>query len=1049
MNRNYILTHLHSMYSIGDSTTDPQLYIEKAKELGMKAICFTEHGNVFNWIKKKQLCDKAGIKFIMGVEAYLTKTHDEKIRDNYHSILIAKNKDGIEELLNIVSLATTKDHMYYKPRISFEEFCNLSDNIITTSACLGSPLANLDEKDIWYEKLINRYDYLEIQPHRDQRQIEYNRKLLELSLIYNKPLIAGTDTHEINEYKKECREIMIRGIRKSDKEDDDMANFDMVFKTYDELINMFKVQQSIDEDIYRDAIENTNRIADMVESFDLDYTFKYSNLYSNPYEMLIENVYNSYEEKKKIGAIDINREQEYYDRIDEEVGVFGKLGMESFILLFSEESRWERDNGIFTGPGRGSVCGSLVAYLLDITDVDPIKRNTVFSRFCNEDRISLGDIDKDYCPRDRDAVFNHISDRLGDRNTSFIITFQKLKVKSIIDSIGRALDMPIDEVAMIKKGYSDIERKIIFLDRKLEGGDITQDEYDRQIEEPNKEMEEYLKQFDEIFYYYKGLAGVVSSYGYHPSGLIGSPIDLNENLGITTHKDRDIRISQCDMKNVDSVNYVKYDILSLKTQQVLVDTFKNAGVKYPRSWEIDWDDEKVFDDMIKSPIGIFQFESDSSFEYLKNFKPKTVADIALVTAVIRPSCASFREDVFKRIWHKNPSKEIDEVLKDSYGYLVYQEQQIAFLQKACGFTGGQSDTIRRAIGKKDKELLDMWLPKIKEGYIANSKKEKEEAEKEVDKFMQIFIDSASYSFGLNHAIAYSMITYLTAYARYYYPAEFICAYMDNATTEDDISDSIKLAKIKDVKILPAEYGKSKGDDTIYDKTIYKGVKSILNVSKNVGDDLYILSTQKAHMSFTEALNDIMALPSTNKTNISTLIKVNYFKQFGKAKKLLKVFEVFDEYKGKKQISKDKVKPGIKKIIQRRLIDNIDGYSSTAKLYRIDWIDIVKTVELMLGNEDFSIKEKIVYQLSYLHYIQDDELLKYTIVEVKFKSRYGSWLIKTKGGDMWVDNSSGVDIKPGDMLLINNMIEYNDKRGRIKRVLNSIDIIELDRRKQVK
>lgn len=1047
--KNYVLTHLHSVYSVGDSATQPDDYIEKAKELGMKAICFTEHGNIYNFIKKKQLCDKAEIKFILGVETYLTKTHEEKVKDNYHTILIAKNKSGIEELLEVITMATDKEHTYYRPRLSFEEFCNLSDNIITTSACLGSPLANLDENDEWYEKLINRYDYLEIQPHSVDRQINYNKKLFELAQKYDKPLISGTDVHEINSYKQECRAIWLIGKGY----DDDVREFDLTFKSYDELVDMYKKQNALPDEVWLEAIENTNRLADSVDDFELDYSFKYSNLYNEPYEMIRREVYDAYNYKESIGALVPDREEDYFRQMDEEIEVFHKLGMESFMLLFSEESRWEYKNGIYTGFGRGSVCGSLVAFLLDITDVDPIRWNTVFSRFCNEERISLGDIDKDYCPRDRAKVFEHIAERLGEDRTAYIITFQKLKARRIIDDVGRSLELPQYEVAKIKSGYEVIDKKISALDRKKDNGELSNKEYEENMAVLDKEMDDYLSQFKDIFHYYQGLKGSISAIGFHPSGFIGSPISLTDNLGLVYNEKRNIWISSCDMKNVDSVNYVKYDILSLKTQQVLVDTFKSANKKFPKSWEINWNDEKVFEDMIKSPIGLFQFESDSSFEYLKEFKPQSVQDIALVTAVIRPSCASFRENVFKRIWHKNPSETIDEILKDSFGYLVYQEQQIAFLQKTCGFTGGQSDTVRRAIGKKDPELLAKWLPIIKDGYIKNSPKSKDEAEKEVEEFMRIFVDSASYSFGYNHAIAYSMITYLTAYVRYYYPKEFICAYMNNATDESDTTNAIILSRLKGIDIMPAKYGYSMGNDIVCDDILYKGVKNILNVSEIVGDDLYQHSKENSYNSFIEALDGIMKLASTNKTNIETLIKIDYFSEFGKAKKLLKLFQIYQDMQGRKQMNKDsKVlqdRPGIKKLIIKKLKDGVDGYSCTPKMYKIDWLDIVSTIENMLPDEDFSAKERIENQLSYLHYIKDEKLKRYQIGIVKFKSKYDSWCIKIGDNDFWYKNLSGKEIDRGDLILINNASEYKDKRGRMQRNLMDIDVLNLDRRKQDK
>ena len=921
--KNYVITHLHSIYSVGDSTTDPQIYVDKAKELGMKAIIFTEHGNVYNFIKKKQICDKAGIKFIMGVEAYLTKTHDEKIKDNYHTILIAKNKSGIEELLNAITIATDKEHTYYKPRLSFEEFCNLSNNIITTSACLGSPLANLDEDDEWYEKLIKRYDYLEIQPHAIDRQIRYNKKLFELSQKYDKPLISGSDTHEIDAYKQECRAIWLIGKGY----DDDVREFDLTFKSYDELIEMYKKQNALPEEIWLDAIENTNRLADSVDDFELDYSFKYPDIYSNPYDEMFKKAYDELNRQIENGILADNMFDVYSNRIDEELQVFDKQGMCSFILFMSQLLVWCREQGIPIGFGRGSVTGSLVCYLLKITDVDAIEWKTNFARFVNDGRISLGDIDTDVSPDDRAKVYAYIRNQFTDEKSAYITTFQKLKVNRIIDDVGRALNMPEYEKARIKKGYNDLELKMKAIQKEFENDKITQKEFDAKELEIEKEIDEYMSQFKDVFQYYKGLSGAISAVGIHACfhedtlittksgykkikdvavgdyvlthnnryrevvdvmcrksndnikvnvrgnriittkdhpflskdgvgeeakwvraeelngkyvgihlninsnkvewngvikdinqyvknvniknitdeviysesfmrfyfiedgimwvkakieeyeseeidvynlsvyednsycadsvivhncGMIGSPINLISSIGLYKNEKKDCWVSQCDMKNVDSVNYVKYDILSLKTLQVVRDAFKMAGRKYPSSYEINWKDEKVFDDMITSPVGLFQMESQSSFEYLKKLKPKSVEDISFVNAIIRPSCASFRDNAIQKILNKNPTKEIDELLSSTYGYLIYQEQIIEFLQKICGFTASEADTIRRAIGKKDKALLDMWLPKVEEGYVKNSSKTKEEATKDFHTFYIILQQASDYGLKIAH-----------------------------------------------------------------------------------------------------------------------------------------------------------------------------------------------------------------------------------------------------------------------------------------------------------
>lgn len=425
---NYTVYHLHSELSLLDSTTNYKDYILRAKDSGQKAICFTEHGNTYNWVEKKMFCEMTHykvyhddvfeytdakhldkvkqrfyeffhcdpfikelppIKYIHGVEVYLTETLDEKIKDNYHTILIAKNYQGLREINVLVDLSTTESHMYYKPRISFEEFMQISDNVIKTSACLASPLWKLyksGDPHQWVERLLPHYDFLEVQPHNHQDQKEFNIWLYNLSKAFDIPLIAGTDTHSISQYKAECR-TMLQYAKNIDFGDED--TFDLTWKSYDDLVHMFEEQGVLPEQAYLEAIKNTNRMADSVEDFQLDLSFKYPKLYDNEEEVFVDRIKKMYWEKVNAGIIEDN--PVYETKIREELRVLKKIGMIGFMLFMSELVCWCHENDIPTGPCRGSVGGSTVAYITGIIDVNPVIWNTVFSRFANEDRMEIGD----------------------------------------------------------------------------------------------------------------------------------------------------------------------------------------------------------------------------------------------------------------------------------------------------------------------------------------------------------------------------------------------------------------------------------------------------------------------------------------------------------------------------------------------------------------------------------------------------------------------------------------------------------------------------------
>lgn len=389
----YVAYHVHSDYSLLDSATNFQEYIDKAKELGQIALGFSEHGNTRGWVAKKMACDKAGIKYLHGVEIYLTEqlknADGEKVRDNYHTVLIAKNHQGFLELNKLVSMSDDEEHKYYVGRISFDEFLDISQNIIKISACLASPLNKLEVTHPYYERLVRQYDYLEIQPHSCADQVSYNRHLAQLAERYGKPLIAGTDAHSVNQYKSECRRILTDAKKKSYPDDE----LDLVYKSRPELEAAFEKQDAIPLVLWEQAIDNTVEMAESVEQFELDVSLKYPILYGSPEadrEKFIENIWTSLDEKLKAGIIPPEQEQGFREALEEEIRVFTKIGMMGFMESMSEIIRWCKSNGICIGPGRGSVSGSRAAYVTDIIDVNPERWKTVFSRFANSSRREVG-----------------------------------------------------------------------------------------------------------------------------------------------------------------------------------------------------------------------------------------------------------------------------------------------------------------------------------------------------------------------------------------------------------------------------------------------------------------------------------------------------------------------------------------------------------------------------------------------------------------------------------------------------------------------------------
>ena len=956
---NYVVFHCHSDLSLLDSTTKFTDYINRAVELNQKAICFTEHGNIMRWVAKKEACDKAGIKYLHGCEVYLTAQLYPKVRDNYHTILIAKNMDGLKEINQLISISNNDEHFYFKPRISFEEFLNISNNVIKISACLASPLAKIQneiymlgtkkdatEEDVErrillgnnFQKILQHYDYYEIQPHVNSReQKEYNKQLFEWSKKYNKPLIAGTDTHSINQYKAECRSILqlAKGIEFANEDE-----FDLTYKSYEELVAMFKEQDALPKSVYLQAINNTNIMADSCEEIILDKEFKYPKVYDDDISTLRYRLWDMLKDKVSKNIIPKEQEKEFIENIKIELEVFKKINMCGFMLFMSDLIMWCHENNIPTGFARGSCGGSCIAYVLDIIDINPIKWKTVFSRFANEDRKEIGDIDVDFAPDDREAVYNHMIEKFGDKYTAYILAVGTVSDKGCIDEIGRALhrktgkeDYSLDNMKVIKKEYEA---------------------------NPEKAREKY----SELFYYFDGLINTNISQSMHPCGMVVSPITLEDNYGVLYKDDK--KILQIDMEDVHEISLVKYDILGLKNVGIIKDACKYANIPYPKSNEIDWDDQKVWDDMLKCPQGIFQMEGTYAFQMLCEFKPKNIFDMSLITAALRPSGSSYRDKLMQKEFHKNPSEIIDNMLKDNYGYLIYQEDTIKFLKDICGLTGSEADNIRRAIGRKQKERLDAAMPSILEGYCKMSPQPRDIAEKEAKEFLQIIEDSASYQFGYNHSIAYCMIGYLCAYLRYYHTPYFITAYLNNAQNEDDIVGGFEMAKLYGYQILPPRFRHSK-DIYMYDKdtnNIYKGVQSIKFLNK--GSAEYLYSLRDIHFdSFVDLLAKIEEDKQINSRQMEILIQLQYFEEFGKNNKLLNVYRHFKELYGRKNIMKEKMSNLGLSI--EDLNNNFE--KETDKQYvNINYINILRNKELNEPDVSISLNEQIKFEMEVVGYI---------------------------------------------------------------------------------
>ena len=1058
-----------------------------------------------------------GLKYLHGVEVYLTAALEPKQRDNYHTILIAKNFEGVKEINTLVDLSTQSDHMYYKPRITFDEFFNISDNVIKISACLASPLSKypnfigklVDEKiaeleknketeanrlytelnseaarnqwiedstivhntsyeiyveqcieksnnafdlqieeakselenaKIVYDKLMKTYDYYEIQPHvKSMDQIRYNKMLYEASKKYNKPLIAGTDTHSIDSYKAECRSILQKAKHIEFSNEDE---FDLTYKSYDELVDMFRQQGSLPMDVVLEAIENTNRMADSVTDYELDTAFKYPILYDNEEEVFVKRIYRMYHEKLDKGII--QPDPRYEENIKEELRVFKKIGMVGFMLFMSELVCWCWDNGIPIGFCRGSVGGSTIAYLTDIIDVNPVVWNTVFSRFANEDRKEIGDIDLDIAPSQRHLVYEHIIEKFGADKTAYVLAIGTISDKGTIDEIGRALNMPLGDVKQVKAQYSlftdgitdcnDKIKKIESIDGYENNEKCLKDleELRSKLEYNEKSLKDLKeKQYPKLFYYFDGLVGTAISQSMHPAGIIVSPVTLPDNYGTFWSKDGK-RILSINMEEIHEVSLVKYDLLCLKIIEIIKDTCELAHIPYPKSHTVNWNDENVWAHIADSPVGIFQFESKFAYDSMKKFECHCVNDLSLVNASIRPSGESYRDRLLAHEPNKNPSELIDKLLEGNHGYLVFQEDVIAFLQKICGMSGSDADNTRRAIARKQIDRLQKALPQILEGYCKMSDKPRAVSEEEAKTFLQIIEDASSYMFGFNHSTGYSMIGYMCAYLRYYYPKEFITAYLNNANNEDDIMLGTELAKQLGITIHSIKFRHSTAKYSCDKDGIYKGIASVKFLNEDAANDLYSIKDEKFN-TFIDLLVRISDL-KVDSRKLEILIKLDFFEEFGGIRYLLTCSDLFSKYYGKKQMKKDKA---LEYGLDFDVLRECSGKETQKTFMELDSAKLLNKLLQNVPNEKTDIRTKIAYQIENLGYVDivDKKLAGYCValdLNVDYSPRLKLYAL-ANGNTIPVKISKKIfkqnPIRRGDIVKVTN--QY--KKQKMKKV----------------
>lgn len=997
---NYVVYHLHSDLSNGvtniDSVTKFNEYIDYAYSLGMTAIGFSEHGSVFQHLKKREYTEKLGMKFLHGEEFYITETFKEKMRDNYHCVLIAKNYDGFLELNRLSSKAfnranvkifDNKERMYYVPRISFGELLGISDNIIMTTACLGGVLnkgsEELQQRMLDFMCANKERCFLEIQHHTNKKQAEYNRKLYEISKKTGLRLIAGTDTHCLNERHAKGRAILQKAKNIHFSEED---GWDLTFKTYGELCDAYKQQNALPEDIYLDAINNTNVLADMVVPFEIDRTYKYPHLWENSLDLFKRKIN---EGAKNRGVFKFPNKKEYVKRVKYELQAYIHNGAIDFMLLMADIIDWCKSKGIEVGYGRGSVNGSVIAWLLGITEMDSVKHGLNFERFMNVERVSLSDVDTDFPPSRRNEVKDYIFSRKG-LYCSDIITFNTIALRGAIRDVARAMEIPLNEV-------------------------------DKICDLAESDEQQAREQYPKLFDYVDIVNGTIVSVGSHPCGSITAPYSIDDRLGMFTTATSDYPISQINMKEVDSLNYVKLDLLALDTIELINETCKLAGIERLTPDNVDITDINVWNSIRDDTTQIFQWEgkmgddyikkllSDENIEKLKKADPNIdrMTLLSIGNSAIRPAGASYRDDLANGVVRKTGSKVIDDFLSNTFGYLVFQCQIIEFLHKCCGFTMGEADIVRRGFAKKTG--TEKYIPIIKNGgYISENKAhyikgfiktmkddygiDKQKSEQDIVSFIQVITDASSYLFSLNHSQPYSYEGYVSGYLRYYYPVEFLTTALNiNHGNEEKTRKITEYAKKRGISIKPIKFRHSQAAYSA-DKehnAIYKGIASVKFLNEDIAQKMYEMREQEF-----PTFIDFLRVNPCNSRQTEILISLDFFSEFGKSQKLLEIRKIFSEFYGKKQLKKEKMPLDEETLLKNKLV------LATDKMYKIiDGKGLLDELCSRVENRNIPISDRLNAEKEYLGYIDyiNPKAVGYgyiTEINTKYTPRFSIYRLDT-------------------------------------------------------
>jgi DNA polymerase III subunit alpha len=834
MSDSFVHLHLHTEYSLLDGAIRIPELMRKAVELGMPAVAITDHGNMFGAVEFYQAAQKAGIKPIIGCEAYMapglmTDRSATSARDaSFHFTLLAKDLTGYSNLVKLVS-AGHLDGFHYKPRIDKELLAKHSAGLIGMSACLkgeinvaiqSGDLKKAERTAAEFADIFGKdHFFLELHNHGIEAQQLVNAQLKVLAKKLGLPLVAANDVHFLERSHHEAHDVMICIGTGSMLHDERRMHYptEVYFKSAAEMAQLFG-------DV-PEALTNTLRIAEMCD-LKLDFSTSKYPAYEPPPGLSREQYLRdlcSAGLRKRYGERAV-KDQELQSRLDYELSILEKTGFTSYFLIVWDFIHYAKSHGIPVGPGRGSAAGSLAAYVLEITDLDPLRFGLIFERFLNPERVSPPDIDVDFCQNRRGEVIDYVREKYGARAVSQIITFGTLGAKSVIRDVGRVMGL----------SYSDADRIAKMIPNEL---GITL----KSAIEKNPELKQAVtteEATQQLWGYATVLEGLTRNTGIHAAGVVIGDRPLDEYIPLCRGNDNEV-ITQYEMGPLTDLGMLKMDFLGLKTLTVLQDAATLIREKDPNFSleEISLDDQSTFDLLNRGEtIGVFQLESGGMTNLCKQFDVNTIDDIIALIALYRPGPMELIPDYIKRkkgltkIKYEHPL--LQEVCADTYGIMIYQEQVQRAANVLAGYSLGQADLLRRAMGKKDKEKM----AKERVNFIAGCKRVNGIEEKKANAIFDLLEKFAGYGFNKSHSAAYGLISYQTAYLKANYPVEFMAGLLSNEVNNTDkISVFVAECQRMNIDIRPPDVNRSGLKFVPELDADRRGIRYGLSAIKNIGE----------------------------------------------------------------------------------------------------------------------------------------------------------------------------------------------------------------------